>query len=149
LTTSPCGENHNGDTSSGIFTLIEDLVVFGVCNSIDFVIVRDGGLGFVDVDLGLDRLQRYSLEHPQTLTHKKRRKILEHRGEEIDMVVGKDINLDGIMELDGKMLVTKFVGRKVAYTSLGAWILELWSLSLGYSNFPHPVQRLDMIYFSQ
>jgi hypothetical protein len=137
LTTSPWEENHNGDTSFGIFTLIEYLVVFGVRNSIYFVIVRDGGLGFVDVDLGLDQLQRYSLEHPHTFTHKKRGKILKHRGKKIDLVVGKDIKLDGIMELDERILVEKFVGRKVAYTILGDWILELWSLLLGCSLIFH------------
>jgi hypothetical protein len=100
-----------------------------------------GGLGFIGDYLGLDQLRDFCFEHTETLAQKKKRKIIKHREEEITLVVGKDINLDGIMELDVKKMIKKFLGHKVSHDSLEAWILEQCSPLFDYSPFFHTLNK--------
>ena len=57
------------------------------------------------------------------------------------LVVGGDISVRKIMDLEGWKLMDKFYGKRVSTDWLKVWIQEEWSLVVGYGPIIHFMGR--------
>jgi hypothetical protein len=87
--------------------------------------------------LNLSLLEGGYCERPSDVRGKKRKKTLKSKGGNISLVVRKDIGLGDIMDLDGRSLVGKFMGRCIFAKTLGAWVSLKWVPLLGYTPSLH------------
>lgn len=72
---------------------------------------------------------------------KKRWKVVKNRGGGIALVVGEDLQVSKVEELEGRAIVGKFYGRWMSFFTMEAWVDTHWSPNLGYSPTFHLLLR--------
>lgn len=63
----------------------------------------------------------------------KKKTIMKGQGDYIESVVGRDIGLSQITNIDGKNLVESFVGRRISLHGLSGWLRQYRALVPGYT----------------
>jgi hypothetical protein len=80
--------------------------------------VGDGG--FIGGKLELQHLQGET--RVKEVKGKKWWKVVKSQGSGVSLVVGEDVGVNQILDLEGKTLVGKFMGWRVTLEQLGSWI---------------------------
>jgi hypothetical protein len=74
---------------------------------------------------------------PKVKSRKKRQKCVMLRRNRVKLVLGEDILMDQVLEMDSKSLTGWFYKRQIVVKKLEQWIARVWRPPLGYSERFH------------
>jgi hypothetical protein len=97
--------------------------------------------GFIGRHLTPKELQGGGLPVVKWSIGRKHRWVVKPHGGEVSLVVGGDLQVSQITDLDSCVVVGKFSGRRDSMESLHLWMQEEWKPTLDYVSMVHLLSR--------
>jgi hypothetical protein len=98
-------------------------------------------LGFSGGKVKIDDTQSIPHSPLPSKSDIKKCKIVKSRGGGMSLIVGEDMRVAQIAEMDGFALVCKFCRMRVFISAMGSWLEEIWNSVLGYIPTFHMLLR--------